>query len=147
MNALSAAIIDRSTRWMEAWRAQDRAVLEDSLAPDYVLIVSAMPEQCTTRERWLATCDVYRCSSFCYRSVQVREVAPGMAVMSAVAEQQAQLNGVDRSGAFFLTDLWRFEPDRQWRVCARYSSHPEPSGASVKALSELRGRSPTGSSG
>jgi len=30
-----------------------------------------------------------------------------IAVMSAVAEQQAELDGVDRSGKFWLTDVWR----------------------------------------
>ena len=57
--------------------------------------------------------------------------------MSAIADQQARLGEVDRSGSFFLTDVWRLEPDGQWRVCARYSSHPEPAGASSSALEGL----------
>lgn len=112
-------------------------MLEDSLAPDYALIVSAMPERRMDRALWLATCDTYRCTSFRYRDVQVRELSPGMAVMSSIAEQQAAMNGVDRSGAFFLTDVWRLEPDGQWRVCARYSSHPEPVGTSSQTLERL----------
>lgn len=137
MTATAAAIVDRSKRWMQAWVEQDRAVLEDSLAPDFALIVSAMPEQLFERDRWLATCDVYRCSSFGYRNVQVRELAPGFAVMSAIAEQRASLGEADRSGSFFLSDVWRLEPDGKWRVCARYSSHPEPVGISSKALEDF----------
>jgi hypothetical protein len=137
MTDIAAIIADRSNRWMQAWVEQDRATLEDSLASDFALIVSANPTQLFPRDRWLATCDVYLCSSFAYRDVAVRELAGGLAVMSSIADQQASLNGVDRSGAFFLTDVWRLEGDGQWRVCARYSSHPEPSGASARAVGEL----------
>lgn len=122
---------------MEAWVAQDRAALEDSLASDFALIISAAPEQRFERSRWLATCDTYRCSAFAYRGVQVREFAPGIAVMSAIAEQQARIGETDRSGSFFVTDVWRLDPDGNWRVCARYSAHPEPRGASSQALDQF----------
>jgi hypothetical protein len=137
MTGTAATIADRSNRWMQAWVNQDRATLEDSLAPDFALIVSANPTQPMPRERWLATCDVYRCSSFAYRDATVRELSDGLAVMSSIADQQASLNGVDRSGSFFLTDVWRLEGDGAWRVCARYSSHPEPGGASAQAIGAL----------
>ena len=138
MSDLQATIEARSTAWMNAWVEQDRGVLEDSLAPDYALIVSAMAERRMDRDLWLATCDRYVCSRFAYRDVQVRELAPGLAVMSAVGDQVASMGEIDRSGSFFLTDVWRLEPDGHWRVCARYSSHPEPAGASSGALGSLR---------
>lgn len=137
MTDVAAAIEERSRRWMQAWVEQDRAVLEDSLAPDFALVVSANPQQRMERDRWLATCDVYLCSSFAYRGVQVRELASGIAVMSAIADQQARMGEVDRSGSFFLTDVWRLEPDGCWRVCARYSAHPEPAGSSSSTLEKL----------
>ena len=137
MTDLAATILDRSDRWMQAWVKQDRAVLEDSLAPDFELIVSATPTTPFPRDRWLATCDRYTCARFAYRDVLVRELAPGLAVMSSIADQLASLGDADRSGAFFLTDVWRLEPDGQWRVCARYSSHPEPVGASSRTLGSL----------
>ena len=137
MTEIAAIIEERSNRWMQAWVDQDRATLEDSLAADYALIVSATPDQRMDRDRWLATCDHYRGSSFAYRSVQVREVGNGIAVMSAIADQQARLGDTDRSGSFFVTDVWRLESDGQWRVCARYSSHPESAGPSSQALERL----------
>ena len=137
MTDFAATVEERSDRWMQAWVRQDRTVLEDSLASDFALIVSANPTQRFERALWLATCDTYLASSFVYREVQVRQLSPGIAVMSAVADQQARLGEVDRSGSFFLTDVWRLEPDGQWRVCARYSSHPEPAGASSSALEGL----------
>lgn len=130
-------ILERSTAWMQAWIDRDRKVLEDSLAPDFALVVSAMPDQRIDRERWLATCDRYIATRFAYHGVQVREFGPGLAVMSAIADQQATLGDVDRSGSFFVTDLWRLEPDGEWRVCSRYSSHPEPAGGSSDALGKL----------
>ena len=45
----------------------------------------------------------YVCSRFSYRAAQVRELAPGLAIMSAIAGQVATLGDVDRSGAFFVT--------------------------------------------
>ena len=137
MPDIAATIEARSTAWMNAWVARDCAVLEDSLAPDFALIVSAMPERRMERDRWLATCDHYVCTRFAYRDVQVRELAPGLAVMSAVGDQSAAMGDVDRSGAFFLTDVWRLESDDKWRVCARYSAYPEPVGASSQSLGRL----------
>ena len=69
MTDTAALIEERSSRWMQAWVSQDRATLEDCLAPDFALIVSANPQQRFERGRWLATCDIYRCSSFRYRDV------------------------------------------------------------------------------
>jgi ketosteroid isomerase-like protein len=137
MAELAATIRQRSERWMRAWVAQDRAGLEDCLAADFALVVSAQPEQLIDRSRWLAACDTYRCSAFAYRGVQVRELAPGIAVMSAIADQQARMGEVDRSGSFFVTDVWRLEPDGKWRVCARHSARPEPEGKSSEALAKL----------
>jgi len=139
MTDIATAIADRSTRWMQAWVEQDYATLEDSLAPDFALILSAAPEQLFPRERWLATCGTYRASQFAYRGVMVRELAPGFAVMSAIADQVAAMGEVDRSGSFFVTDVWRLEPDGRWRVCSRYSSHPEPAGTSSQTLGKLGG--------
>ena len=123
---------------MQAWVEQDHATLDAMLAPDFALIVSAIPTHPVDRTSWLATCPRYLCSSFRYCDVQVRDLGP-VAVMSAIAEQTAVLDGIDRSGAFFLTDVWRRSDDAlsangRWQVCARYSSHPEPAGASSAAL-------------
>lgn len=128
-----------ATRWMQAWVALDRAALEDSLAQDFTLTVSAFPTRPMARQTWLDTCDRYRCSRFAYRDVQVRSIGDGLAAMSSIAEQKAELDGHDRSGAFWLTDLWRRESDGKWRVFARFSGYPEPGRASAEALAGLGG--------
>jgi ketosteroid isomerase-like protein len=138
MSDLAATIEDLSDRWMQAWVRNDRAVLEELLAHDFALIVSAAPTHRTDRATWLATAGTrYTCSQFRYRDVQVRDLGP-VAVMSAIAEFTAEIDGVDRSGPIFLTDLWRRSEDGRWQVCARYSSHAEPVGASSEALRGLK---------
>ena len=137
MSDLTATIQDVSTRWMQAWIDLDHGRLDASMAPDFALIVSAMPAKRMERAAWLAACERYRCTEFRYYDVQVRALSGDLAVMSAIAEQRAELDGVDRSGKFWLTDLWRREEDGQWRVCARYSSFPEAEGQSSAALDNL----------
>jgi len=138
MSGLTQVILNLSTRWMQAWIDLDYAVLESAMAPDFALIVSAFPAKQMERATWLATCQRYRCSEFHYGEVQVRQLSEDIAVMSSIAEQRAELDGIDRSGRFWLTDVWRRHGDGEWRVCARYSAFPENEGQSSAALDNLR---------
>jgi hypothetical protein len=61
----------------------------------------------------------------------------GIAVMSSVAEFKAEIDGLPRNGPLFIVDVWR-RMDGLWRVCARYSSNPEPARPSALAVAELR---------
>ena len=137
MTDLAATIAELSDRWMQGWVRKDRAVLEESLAPDFALVVSATPMQRLDRASWLATaCTRYTCSEFRYRDVQVRDLG-AVAVMSSIAEFTAEIDGMPRNGPMFLTDVWRRGGDGRWQVCARYSSHPEPGGMSSTAVTAL----------
>ena len=119
---------------------------KETLAPDFALIVSATPGQRLDRASWLETaCSSYSCSEFRYRDIQVRDLGAGIAVMSSIAEFSAEIDGIPRSGPMFLTDVWRLGESGEWQVCERYSSHPEPGGASSSALNELRRRLALGS--
>jgi len=138
MRVTGDEIQELSTRWMRAWMALDRTTLEAMLAPDFALIVSSAPTRRMDRQVWLATCERYRCSAFEYSEVQIRDLG-GLAVMSAVAEQTAALDGMDRSGRFWLTDIWRPGGQYGWQVCARYSGWPEQPGASAASLATLSG--------
>jgi hypothetical protein len=46
-------------------------------------------------------------------------------LMSAIAEQRASVDGVDRSGHFFVSDIWR-RAGAGRQVAARYSTRAEP---------------------
>ena len=65
--------------------------------------------------------------------MQVRDFGETVAV-SSLATQRATAFGQDRSGTFFLTDIWRAGADGAWQVIARYSSHAEPATVSAHAL-------------
>jgi ketosteroid isomerase-like protein len=121
-------------RWMQAWRERDRETLEQLLAPDFALVVSARPSQSVPRAAWLpAALSGYSCDAFEYRDMQMRDFGD-FVVVSSIGVQRATAFGVDRSGEFFLTDLWRPRTDGTWQVFARYSSHPEPQTLSANAL-------------
>ena len=131
---VEATIRDAQERWMQAWRAGDRATLERLLDPEFALVVSARPADRIDRAAWLHTAlGGYACESFRYDAMQVRDLGD-VVVVSSLATQRATAFGVDRSGTFFLTDVWRRAPDGAWRVVARHSSHPEPATASAGAL-------------
>jgi hypothetical protein len=132
--AVVAEITVLQEAWMRAWIANDRAVLERTLAPEFALVVSARPEARVDRAAWLRTAGGdYTCESFRYDAMQVRDFGEVIAV-SSLATQRATAFGEDRSGTFFLTDIWRPGVDGAWQVIARYSSHAEPATASAQAL-------------
>jgi ketosteroid isomerase-like protein len=138
MTELAALIEHLSNRWMRAWLDRDRVVLEAILAPDFEFVSSAVPARRFDRQAWLAAAlGPYRCSVFRYRDVQVSDLGGGYALMSAVGGQIAELDGHDRSGAFFITDVWRRTATGDWQVCARHASHPEPAGESAAALARF----------
>ena len=130
------AILATSNRWMRAWMEQDRAALEDCLAPDFTLIASVAPTYAAERAQWLEIAPRYVCTQFAYRDVQFRDVG-GLVLMSSIADQHATLDGFERNGPFFLTDAWRrTDHGERWQVCARYSSRPGESDAGIRAITE-----------
>lgn len=129
-----------SERWMQAWLEQDRATLDALLAPDYALIVSTSPTQPFPRAAWLDTAvGDYVCTRFTYDDVSLRRIGDDVIAMSAIADFDATIAGVDRSGRYFVTDLWR-RTGGGWQVAARYSSRPGEVDASVRAMIEAANR-------
>lgn len=129
-----ADVEQRSRQWMNGWIAQDRSALEPFMADDFALIVSTVPDLSFERENWLQTAvSAYVCTRFAYDGVQLRQVADDMVVMSSIADFDATMAGVDRSGRYFVTDLWRRE-DGAWKICVRYSSRPGEVDDSVRAI-------------
>lgn len=139
MSDLRSTIEIAAGRWMKAWVDRDAATLERSLASDFVLVLSANPNQQLDRASWLATaCTRYTASEFHYRDVQVREIGSGLAVMSSIADFIAAVDGVPRTGPLFLVDIWRRQVGTdEWQVCARYSSKAEPVDGSAKVVGTL----------
>lgn len=127
-----------SVAWMQAWKDGDRATLERLLAEDFVLVLSASTERPVGRARWLEMAfGGYTCESFEYRSQHVRLLGD-TAIVASVYTQKASVAGQDRSGEFFLTDVWQQRGGR-WQVVARYSSKPEERSPSSGAVVPAEG--------
>jgi hypothetical protein len=117
-------ILGASERWMQAWQDQDRDTIEEILAPDFALVVASAPHFRLNREPWIELAvGAYVCSRFAYEHVQFHRLSDELVVMSAIADFDAKLGGKDRSGRFFVTDIWK-KSNAGWTVCARYSSPP-----------------------
>ena len=113
-----------SERWMRAWVDQDLAALDSFLAPDFTLIIGNAPAARVSRAEWLAMVPRYVCTRFAYHDAQLRSL-DDLVLMSAVADFDATIDTVDRSGRFFVTDAWR-RTGEGWQVAARYSTRAEP---------------------
>jgi ketosteroid isomerase-like protein len=113
--------LDLEQRWAEAIQRKDRAVIDrEFLAPGYALRIADDPAKVISRSDWLATLAVYNTRSFKLTNLQVRQFGD-VAVVSHSFFQDADVNGVDRSGQFFIVDVWN-RVDGAWKVAARYSS-------------------------
>ncbi len=108
-------------RWAAAIQRQDKEQLDEVfLAPDYALRISDDPARKISRADWLATIPIYNTRSLSIRVLEVRSFGD-VAVVSHVVTQQADVSGVDRSGDFFIIDVW-IRRGEEWKVSARYSS-------------------------
>lgn len=130
------AVRETSQRWMTAWVDQDLGALDAFLAPDYALVIGNAPSALISRAEWLAMVPRYVATRFAYHDVQLRAL-DDLVVMSAIQEQQASVDGDDRSGRFFLTDIWRRTGDG-WQVAARYSTRAGPAPGSIAEPSLAR---------
>lgn len=113
------------------YQEKNVALLEQLLAPEYSLTVSARPAHPITRSEWLALIPKYNVKRFEIRGIQVRclRARPSgnceLAVVSSINKQDADVGGEDRSGEFFIVDIWARRKGK-WQVSSRYSGRSEP---------------------
>ncbi len=107
--------------WMNAWKAKDMVLLEKILAPEYRLLAVINGELVTIdRKKWLETVPFYIPKNFRYYNFDIRTYG-NTAVVQSMFEQEATLNGQDRSGTFQITDIWIKNKD-QWQVVHRQTN-------------------------
>ena len=107
-------------------QTRDLTQLNELVADDFFVTIAAqgMPLQITRRERWLSVMPNYEIQEMTIDDIRV-QVYGDFAVVTLLWTQRATVNGNDRSGTFFITDIWR-NTENGWRVAERHSSRPEP---------------------
>lgn len=107
--------------WMNAWKAKDTVFLEKILAPDYRLLAQIDGELVSmNREKWLKTVPLYIPKNFRYYDFDIR-IYGNTAIVQSKFDQEATLNGQDRSGTFQITDIW-VKNKSGWQVVHRHTT-------------------------
>jgi ketosteroid isomerase-like protein len=114
-------LIDLQREWMDAWRRDDRARLEEILAPEFTL-TSARTDRLVDRTEWLRLLETTRSESFEYSDFLV-QVFGDAAVVKSRLTQVATVGGQPWNATFMVTDVW-IRRDGRWQVVARHSSTP-----------------------
>jgi hypothetical protein len=101
---------------------QDTETMARFIHPEFTQRVSDAPERSLPRSLWgQAGSDNYKIESFEERHHAARRLSDDLAVVSLLLTQKATFAGRDRSGDFYLVDIWKKSGDR-WQLIARYSS-------------------------
>jgi hypothetical protein len=90
------------------------------VAPEFTIRVSDAPQRSVPRALWGQPSSTYKIESLEQRYHAARKLADDLAVVSLLLIQKATFDGRDRSGDFYLVDIWRRRGDR-WQLIARYS--------------------------
>jgi hypothetical protein len=100
---------------------KDRKTMERLVRPEFTQRVSDAPERSLPRALWGQPSGAYKIESIEGRHHAARKLAEDLAVVSRLLIQQATFEGRDRSGDFYVVDIWKKSGDG-WQMIARYSS-------------------------
>jgi hypothetical protein len=99
----------------------DTKTMERLVSHQFTQRVSDAPERSLPRAFWGQPSGRYKIESIEGRHHAARKLAEDLAVVSLLLTQQATFEGRDRSGDFYVVDIWR-KGDHGWQMIARYSS-------------------------
>lgn len=110
----------------EASMHMDTKALERLVGAEYTLRVGDAPEESYPRAPWMDSLrpdnpHPYKVESFHEQYHAARRLTDNLAVVSLLLTQKATYSGGDRSGDFYLVDIWRKTGDN-WQIIARYST-------------------------
>jgi len=128
MSDLTPVIETMEHRWMRAWVNRDAKGLKAITASNFILLTASTPPMILDRPSWLdAAAKRWDCSSYRFGDIYVRSVGPA-ALFAASLEIKATMDGRDRSGSVFVTDLWRKgRVRRSWKLVQRIVSWSDES--------------------
>jgi len=100
---------------------KDTQEMERLVGSEFTLRTSDAPERSLPRALWGQPSGRYKIESLNERYHAARKLADDLAVVSLLLTQKASFDGRDRSGDFYVVDIWKQRGDR-WQLIARYSS-------------------------
>jgi hypothetical protein len=123
--ALTESLRQLEQQFGEASMHGDTQVVDRLMGADFTLRVGDAPERSVLRVlredlRPYPT-RAYKIESFEERHHAARKLTNDLAVMSLLLSQKATFDGRDRSGDFYVVDIWR-KTARNWQIIARYST-------------------------
>lgn len=105
---------------------RDTGTLERLVGAEYALRIGDDPELSVPRGPWMdslrpGSTSPYMVESFSEHYLAARRVADNLGVVSLLLTQKASASGRDRSGEFYLVDVWK-KGGGGWQIIARYST-------------------------
>lgn len=113
-------LVERWRGWQASIEARDVEAAAGFLADDYALDLVQPARSIVPRDAWLALLPDYVVTGYTI-DAQIVEVDGDLGLILHRARQDAIVAGVDRSGVFILSDVWR-RIDGNWRVWRRHST-------------------------
>jgi hypothetical protein len=95
--------------------------MERLISPEFTQRVSDAAERSLPRALWGQPSRTYTIESIEGRHHAARKLSEHLAVVSLLLSQEATSQGRDRSGDFYVVDIWQKSGDG-WQMIARYSS-------------------------
>jgi hypothetical protein len=88
---------------------------------EFMQRVSDAPQRSLPRAMWGQPSESYKIESLEQRYYAARKLTQEFAALSFLLTQKASRDGQDRSGDFYVVDIWNKRGDR-WQLIAHYSS-------------------------
>lgn len=129
MSDTAQQLIALEHAWANAMQTRDISKLDEMVTADFfvTIAVEGAPIRTTRRELWLASMPHYEIIEMALGDFLVN-IYENVAVVNLTWTQRARVRGGERSGTFFITDIWHKTADG-WRVAQRHSSRPESANA------------------
>jgi len=110
----------------EAAMHRDTKAVEHLVGPDYALRMGDAPEQSVPRALWMESLQPqsphpYKLESLEEHYHAARKLTDDLAIVTMLITQKATFVGRDRSGDFYIVDVWKKTGDN-WQMIARYST-------------------------
>jgi hypothetical protein len=100
---------------------KDTQAMQRLVDSTFTVRVADAPERSVPRAQWGQPTSAYKIESLDERFHAARRLSDDLAVVSLLLTQKASRDGQDRSGDFYVVDVWQRRVG-QWKAIARYSS-------------------------